>query len=105
MCRESNRANLANVWLNTVVDPHMNFEVAPLCKPFLANFALERLNALVGPDVDLQAASPRVGLITVGTFIRLFARMNQFMGLKVTSGYEFFITITALKRSFTGLKN
>jgi len=53
MRSESKPTDLALVGLDSVVDPHVDFEVAALREPFLAHCAFKRFNPLVGPDMNL----------------------------------------------------
>ena len=93
MCREGHHADVALVRLLSVMDSHVNFEVAALCEPLVANIALEGFYALVRADVNLETTSPRVRFRAVGTLERQLARMDQLMCLQVASRNELLATL------------
>lgn len=39
------------------MNPIVYLKVSPLCEKFPTNFTLERLDALMGPDVNFQTSS------------------------------------------------
>ena len=55
---ERDRANMAFVGFDTVMDPHVYFEIAAFSEAFVANRAFEWLQSLMCSDVDLEAAGP-----------------------------------------------
>ena len=59
----------------------MNFEVSTLSKSLIAHGALERLDVLVGADMNLEATSSRVRLGAVGTLKRQLTRVDKLMSL------------------------
>lgn len=67
---KSYSANKAFVWLHPIVDPIVDFKIASFGEKFAANFAFERLDALVSADVDLKAPCPRVCLVAEWAFKR-----------------------------------
>ena len=93
MCREGHHADVALVRLLSVMDSHVNFEVAALCEPLVANIALEGFYALVCADVNLETTSPRVRFRAVGTLERQLARMDQLVCLQVASRNELLATL------------
>lgn len=102
---KSDVADIADVGLDTIVNSHMDFQIAAFREFFLAKLALKRFEALMSANVNFQTTSPRVPLVTVWTLVRLLTRMNQLMSLQMTSRYKFLFTNVTLERPFTSLNN